>query len=247
MQNKKRTAIWVHPVRLSMGILNIILMRKTGNFVIMFLMFTHASIWNALDELAARHGYSASGLARRAGLDPTSFNKSKRVSKDGRPRWPSTESVAKALAVTGAGLSDFVALLGSESLGRGGQRIPMLGFAQAGASGYFDDAGYPVGVGWDDIAFPEVGDPHAFALEVTGDSMEPAYRDGDLIVVSPAASVRRGDRVVVKTAQGEVMAKELLRRTGRRVDLRSLNPEHGERALAVDEVAWIARILWASQ
>ncbi len=67
-------------------------------------MLTHASIWQAIDALAAQHGLTASGLARRAGLDPTSFNRSKRISRSGKPRWPSTESLAKILAATGASL-----------------------------------------------------------------------------------------------------------------------------------------------
>ena len=55
----------------------------------------------------------------------------------------------------------------------------------------------------------------AYALQVQGDSMLPLYRDGDVLIVEPAAPVRRGDRVVVKTTSGEVMAKVLSRRTGR--------------------------------
>lgn len=74
-------------------------------------MFTHTQIWAGLDRLAAQKGYSPSGLAKAAGLDPTSFNKSKRLSPDGKPRWPSTESLAKVLNVTGSTMSDFVAFL----------------------------------------------------------------------------------------------------------------------------------------
>ena len=77
--------------------------------------------------------------------------------------------------------------------------------------------------------------------------MKPAYRDGDVIIVSPTSSVRRGDRVVVKTTDGEFMAKELKRRTARTVELRSLNPEHEDRALSVGDIAWMARIIWSSQ
>jgi phage repressor protein C with HTH and peptisase S24 domain len=73
---------------------------------------THEQIWTALDRLAARASLSPSGLARRAGLDPTTFNKSKRVTPDGRERWPSTESVAKALAAADASIETFVELIG---------------------------------------------------------------------------------------------------------------------------------------
>ena len=60
---------------------------------------SHAQLWKAVDRLAARQGMTASGLARRAGLDATSFNPSKRFGPGDppRPRWPSTESVAKVL------------------------------------------------------------------------------------------------------------------------------------------------------
>jgi phage repressor protein C with HTH and peptisase S24 domain len=209
-------------------------------------MLTHAQVWSAIDRLAARAGLSASGLAKRAGLDPTTFNKSKRMTTQGRARWPSTESIAKALAATDTPMDVFVALI-EPGEGRPTRALPLLGFAQAGSGGYFDDGGFPVGEGWDQIAVPALADQHAYALKISGQSMQPAYRDGDVILVSPAAVVRRGDRVVVKTRSGEVMAKELTRRTAQTLELRSLNSEHEDRTLAAADVLWVARILWVSQ
>jgi len=209
-------------------------------------MLTHAQIWSAIDRLAERAGLSASGLARRAGLDPTTFNKSKRMTAEGRARWPSTESIAKALTATGTPVEAFVALMNAGDA-HAARTVPLLGFAQAGSGGYFDDAGFPAGEGWDQIAFPEVADAHAYALKISGQSMLPVYRDGDVILVSPSAAVRRGDRVVVKTRDGEVMAKELKRRTSSAIELRSLNAEHEDRMLEAEDVLWMARILWVSQ
>jgi phage repressor protein C with HTH and peptisase S24 domain len=208
-------------------------------------MLTHDQIWTALDRLAERAGLSASGLAKSAGLDPTTFNKSKRITPDGRERWPSTESVAKALAATGATVDTFVQLI--EDTARAAQAVPLLGFAEAGTGGYFDDGGFPVGKGWDEVGLPSVNDEHAYALQISGDSMKPAYRDGDVIIVSPGAPVRRGDRVVVKTRDGEVMVKELRRRTAKVIELQSLNPAHKDRVIDARNVDWIARIVWASQ
>jgi phage repressor protein C with HTH and peptisase S24 domain len=208
-------------------------------------MLTHDQIWGAMDRLAERAGLSASGLAKRSGLDPTTFNKSKRVTPEGRPRWPSTESVAKALAATGIPIDTFVSLI--EDAPRVVQSVPLLGFAQAGAGGYFTDGGFPAGKGWDEVGLPSVNDEHAYALEISGDSMKPAYRDGDVIVVSPGAQIRKGDRVVVKTKDGEVMVKELKRRTAKTLELSSLNPNHVDRTLQAADVDWIARIVWASQ
>ena len=138
-------------------------------------MLTHAQVWSAIDRLAARAGLSASGLARRAGLDPTTFNKSKRVTPHGRARWPSTESIAKALTATSTPFDIFVTLV-EQSGGPAARAVPLLGFAEAGSGAYFDDGGFPAGDGWDEIAFPAVSDEHAYALEVSGQSMEPAYR-----------------------------------------------------------------------
>ena len=215
----------------------------------------HDDIWRALDTLAAEKGFSASGLARRSGLDSTTFNPSKRRMPDGRARWPSTESLAKVFDATGCTLDAFAALVyGARALPGGSRagaaavrRIPLIGFAQAGGEGYFDDGGFPVGGSWDEVSLPEVTDPNAYALEISGESMEPVFRDGDLVIVSPNAPVRRGDRVVVRTGTGEVMAKQLARRSARRVDLRSLNPAHPDYSFALNDVVWIHRIIWASQ
>jgi phage repressor protein C with HTH and peptisase S24 domain len=208
-------------------------------------MLTHDQIWTALDRLAERGGLSASGLAKKSGLDPTTFNKSKRVTADGRERWPSTESVAKALAATNSSIDTFVALIGDGA--PAAQSVPLLGFAQAGADGYFDENGFPSGRGWDEVALPSASDEHAYALEISGDQMKPAFRDGDIIVVSPRTPIRRGDRVVVRTRAGEMMVKELKRRTAKTLELQPLNPVHVERTLAAADVEWIARIVWASQ
>jgi phage repressor protein C with HTH and peptisase S24 domain len=214
----------------------------------------HDEIWRALDTLAAENGLSASGLAKRSGLDPTTFNPSKRRMPDGRARWPSTESVAKVLDATGASLEAFTALVSgaravasSGAARSGGWGISLIGFAQAGAEGFFDDGGYPVGGGWDEVTLPEIGDPNAYALEISGDSMEPVFRDGDMVIVSPAAPIRRGDRVVVRTNRGEVMTKQLARRSARRIELRSLNPSHADHSFDLADVAWMHRVIWASQ
>jgi phage repressor protein C with HTH and peptisase S24 domain len=208
-------------------------------------MLTHDQVWTALDRLAERAGLSASGLAKKSGLDPTTFNKSKRVTPDGRERWPSTESISRALAATTSSIDSFVQLIGDSEWTV--QSVPLLGLAQAGAAGAFDETGFPAGKGWDETSLPGVSDEHAYALEISGDAMTPAYRDGDIIVVSPGTPIRRGDRVVVRTKAGEVMLRELKRRTAKSLELQSLNASAPDRTLAAAEVQWIARIVWVSQ
>jgi phage repressor protein C with HTH and peptisase S24 domain len=210
----------------------------------------HDDVWRALDTLAAERGLSASGLARRAGLDPTAFNPSKRRAADGRARWPSTESLAKVLMATGASLEVFTALVtGARTFPhpRPMRRVPFLPLAQAMDEGRFDAAGYPGGAGWDEMAAPEIADPHAYALQVRGDGLEPVYRDGDMLLVSPAAPIRRGDRVVARTARGQIMTRQLARRSARRIELRSLNPVEPGHSFPLEDVTWMHRIVWASQ
>jgi phage repressor protein C with HTH and peptisase S24 domain len=213
------------------------------------MILTHDQVWNGIDLLAENHDLSASGLAKAAGLDPTTFNKSKRVGPDGRLRWPSTESVAKSLQATGATFEEYTsyATRGAKPPKYISRAVPLIGMAQAGSKGFFDDSGFPAGSGWDEIPFPDLNDDHAYALEISGDSMLPILRDGDRVVVSPAASVRRGDRVIAKTTSGEVMAKQVGRLTSQRVELKSLNPDYDDRAFTLNELAFMHRILWSSQ
>jgi phage repressor protein C with HTH and peptisase S24 domain len=208
---------------------------------------SHPQVWGAIDRLAARYGFSASGLAKAAGLDPTSFNRSKRVTPEGRPRWPSTESIAKILQATGAGIDEFISLLSQKKGRRSAKPLPTIGLSEASASGYFDARGFPAGPGWDMIPFPGLHDEHAYALEVSGHSLAPLYRKGDIIVVSPATPVRKGDRVVAKMRSGEVFAAEMKRRSAKRVDFVLLTPSHRDRSLPGSDILWIARIVWSSQ
>jgi phage repressor protein C with HTH and peptisase S24 domain len=208
-------------------------------------ILSHEQVWMALDRLAERAGLSASGLAKKSGLDPTTFNKSKRVTPDGRERWPSTESISKALAATSSSIDSFVQLIGDAD--PAAQSVPLLALAQATAAGAFDETGFPAGKGWDEAGLPGISDEHTFALEISGDAMKPVYRDGDIIVVSPSTPIRRGDRVVVKTKAGEVLLRELKRRTAKSLELQSLNASGPDRTLAASEVQWIARIVWVSQ
>ena len=68
----------------------------------------HHSVWRGIECIASARNMSCSRLARHSGLDATTFNKSKRWSSDGKPRWPSMLSVAKVLESTGATLEELV-------------------------------------------------------------------------------------------------------------------------------------------
>ena len=210
-------------------------------------MMTHQDVWLGIDRLAKKNNYSASGLAKRAGLDPTTFNKSKRSTKQGKSRWPSTESIAKILEATSTSMAEFVGLMTGEEVAQplpASKRIRSLPLDRAMAGGVFDPSGFPIGEDWEDVDFPGLEDQHVFALELTED-LSPNWRRGDVLVTSPSSSTRRGDRIVLCDRKGGLHLGTLSRRTAQRVvvDL----PSGQEEAWPADDVAWIVRVIWVSQ
>ena len=207
---------------------------------------THSQVWKSLDALAARRGLTPSGLARLAGLDPTSFNPSKRLGpgQPPRPRWPSTESLSRVLEATGTSLGAFSSLAKDDA---GRASVPMLGLAQAGVDGFFDANGFPAGDGWDETDLPVATDT-TISIQIQGESMVPLYREGDRVIVDRADPlVRKGDRVVVQTTAGEVLAKEVAALGPAKVTLASINPAYPPRVMARADIAWMSRIQWVSQ
>ncbi|WP_026190576.1 S24 family peptidase [Methylobacterium sp. WSM2598] len=206
-------------------------------------MLSHDRIWSAIDHLAQRHGLTPSGLAKRAGLDPTSFNRSKRVAPDGRRRWPSTESLAKILAATGATLDEFVQLV-SPRAAAGAAVVPLIGSAALAVAGRIGPDGRPTGSAWDELDFPDLGTQDCFAIEVQGNDLRPLYHDGDVLVVCATAPMRRGDRILVSLRTGALVGAVLRRRTARVADLAPVMPGEAARSIATAEIAWMARIMW---
>jgi phage repressor protein C with HTH and peptisase S24 domain len=206
-------------------------------------MLTHAQIWAAIDALAQRQGLSISSLAKRAGLDPTTFNRSKRVNPDGQARWPSTESIAKVLRATGTGVDDFLGLVTGEGIV--GRNIPFRRM-EPSFTGAFGDDGTPASSAWEEIAFPGRSTDQLFALEIRGESFSPTYADGDILVVSREAPTRRGDRVFVLGADGTASIAVLGHQMTSHIQLETLSGE-ALPARPVEGVRAVWRILWASQ
>ena len=214
------------------------------------MQLTFNEVWRGIDALAQNKGMSVSGLAGKAGLNSTTFNKSKRVGADGKKRWPSTESVNKVLEATGTTMDEFMYFAAGQraDLTYPKRTIPLLRLTEAEKDGYFDANGLPCDEGkWDAVDFPDGLNGNAYALEVADSSMEPLYREGDRLIVQPAADVRKGDRVVVKTIKGAVLVKELKRKSAMQLELKSLGQKGESKVIDVADVAWIARILWVSQ
>jgi phage repressor protein C with HTH and peptisase S24 domain len=218
--------------------------------ILPLIMLTHDTIWLAIDRLAQSCGYSTSGLAKKAGLDPTSFNRSKRIGADGKPRWPSTESISRILNATDSTMSEFIDLIATHPTARHSPaRIPVINIAFAQQENAFDDKGFPTGTTLDYIHFPQAPEDglQVFALEVSGNAMRPVFREGDRLILAPDAPLRRGDRVVVCTKNGDILAKELARHTASKVELKSLHADDDDLSFSAKDINWIARIVWVSQ
>lgn len=218
---------------------------------------THEDVWRALDTLAAEKGLSPSGLARAAGLDPTAFNRSKRTTPHGRLRWPSTESLSRVLAATGASLENFTALVGGAralSSGRpvrGMRRLRLLAYSGLGEDGTVPDYG-------EETTIPVQADPGTYAIRLDTDAYEPALRDGALLIASPDQPLAPGDRVLLRLREpgtGPVTAPAfashailgLLTATDEhRIGLVTLDREQRNLALDAGQVGWMHRIGWVS-
>lgn len=207
-------------------------------------MLHHTDVWRAIDRLAQRHGFSPSGLARKAGLSATIFNPSKRIHR-GRRRWPSTESIAAILKATGSSLDDFVALASDDAQQH--NKLPLIDLADASGPDVFDEQGLPSGKKWDAVSLPGANDSGAFVIEVSSRAFDPIFREGSRLLLSPTEKPRRGDRVALRTTQGEIMVKSLGREGAQKIELLSLTAEDQPLTLTRQEVDWIYRIVWASQ
>jgi phage repressor protein C with HTH and peptisase S24 domain len=211
-------------------------------------MLTHKDVWNAIDLLAAKNGFSTSGLARRAGLDPTTFNKSKRTTGEGKPRWPSTESLSKVLAATQTTMADFVSLMyGPAAAAAGGPRLRCLPWSRLAGEDVLDSAGFPIGNAWEDVEVTLTDDRHAYLVELDVDVAPPLFRRGDTLVVSPGSGIRRGDRMLLRLRQGTMLIGTVVRRAGPRLTVGDVAGREPDRTFAATEIAWMGRIVWLSQ
>ena len=200
----------------------------------------HGDIWRGLDQLAHANGLSVSGLAKRAGLDATAFNKSKRVSKDGRPRWPSTESLSRALNAVGVGFAEFAALATQTDDGP----VP---FPETGERVLCKDA-MLCEANWSGLPFPveDLGDG-SFALDVVKGDLAVHYPIGTRLIASQTAKTEMGDRIIVRLKSGGILLGALGESEADELSLTSLTSPAIETRIDREEIASLARIMWVSQ
>ena len=194
-----------------------------------------------LKEYMEEHGLSQVQLAKKLGWTPSDLNTTLKGKKPlGRKR---LQHIAKALGLT----FEIGAEVPGEPVPPPRGELPVVSLAQGGPKGFFDDQGYPAGEGFKRVKRPyDVRDPHAYGVEIRGDSMAPKYEEGDIVIASPRKQVVSGDYCVVKTRQGEVMVKRVRFRDGM-VILESLNPAYEPILLKKKDVAFCHRIVWVKQ
>jgi phage repressor protein C with HTH and peptisase S24 domain len=215
-------------------------------------MYTHEEIWIAIDRLAKASGHSTSGLAIKAGLDPTSFNKSKRFQPNKKPRWPSMESISKILTVTQTTMDDFIALIKQPShltSPKQGQ-MPLLSLSHASDRLYFTEEGIPISDQWDKLSLGGIIEDGFFAFEIDDDALSPLYRVGEILIIAPDIPIKTNDRAVFKLHTGEVILGVI---TQKRPDsyhlvlLTNSDNAQQEHKLQKSDILWHGRIAWVSQ
>lgn len=205
-------------------------------------MLSNEDWWLALDRLAHAHGLTASALARQAGLDATSFNRSKRRAPDGRPRWPSTESISKVLAATGTSIEDFIAGAGRPQR----LELPLHSLDDIRQQSRLDTAG--AARADQTVSIPGAGDtPGAFALKVeAGSVLAPAYGPGTTLLLVPVSDPKPPRRVLVLLSSGDLLAGTLARALPGRVEITPFGSDAPLR-FTRNAIRSMAAIEWASQ
>lgn len=215
-------------------------------------MLSHEQVWSAIDQLAENNRLTPSGLARQSGLDPTSFNKSKRMTSEGRLRWPSTESIAKALSATRTPFSEFANIVRGEPHFALRQKMDhkqpdAMGFSQAGVANFCDDGGLPaLQKSANDPVHP-FEEPDSFTMKITGDELDPVYRHGDTIIAVHERAVKPGARIIIELQDQSVLIRDFLSINGGEMKVATLTDPKLESVIPRAKIAKIARILWVSQ
>jgi repressor LexA len=186
-------------------------------------------------ELAAASGISLNTISRWCNSRAT------------RPSRSAIGAVARALGVTAHELTHVDLTGRSESAGPApsevGRSIPVISDVPAGdPAEMFDE--FPEGHGYEQVTCPaDLSDRNAFALRLSGDSLEPRFSDGDIAIVSPNRSHQERDLVVAKIG-GESVTCKYIRTRGETVTLSPGNPQYDPRILDRSELRWVYPVVY---
>lgn len=202
-------------------------------------------IWEAVDKLAKSQGLSPSGLAKKSGLDATTFNKSKRVRSDGKKRWPSLDSINKITEACNINMEQFLKIIDSEeSKICSSAIIPFNSYSQISTPNAWDNENLILRE-WNKISFPEAKD-NLYAIELDTKEFAPYYQHGATLIISQNSQMRKGDRIVIFNHDNSIIICEFVRRTAKSLEVISINDKK-EFSLDIPHIKLINRIVWASQ
>lgn len=204
----------------------------------------YEQVWEAVDKLAKINGLSPSGLAKKAGLDSTTFNKSKRTRPDGKKRWPSLDSLNKIIDVCNISFDEFFALVSDDEEDKLTHSIPYVSYSDL-CDGIVSISADFANNNWQKIQFPD-GKDNLYALDLNTDNFAPVYREGTLLILSQASEIRGGDRVVVFMKNNEIVVAEFIRRTATTLETKEIIGKE-KLSINIDDVHLVHRIVWASQ
>lgn len=204
-------------------------------------MITHDDIWRAIETIARERNLSVSALAKKAGLDATSFNKSKRFGVGGRERWPSTESLTKVLDVAEMTLRDLADIIEFGSQREGFVEVPIVKFGDLGGPD-FDALGLPVMGSFTRTPLPCSGEVGAFIVIGDDDPPHP-LRPFQKLIVAPSKSFRRGDVVLARQSNGNLILGTFVDHLKHTIEVKSLADE-ASFVVVNSDIVWLGRVLW---
>lgn len=205
----------------------------------------YEQVWDAVDKLARLHGLSPSGLARKAGLDATTFNKSKRIRPDGKKRWPSLDSINKILEACNVSFEQFYHLIDEELHQESLNAIPYITYSLLGSQVNVNNDRL-VTENWKQVNFPDTT-ANLYAIDIDVSDFEPYYRMGSMVIVAQNSEIRKGDRIVVFLKNGTILMKEFVHRTPSTLVLRNIGDAENQDNVNITDIELVNRILWAGQ
>ncbi len=203
-------------------------------------------IWNAIDKLAKINNMSPSAMAKKAGLNSTTFNKSKRIGPDGKKRWPSFESINKLIVAFNISLLDFYNIANPKNPNQNTlwpNLLPVCNYSNLKNEKIEQNTF--VTSDWPKTAFPG-RDENLYMLELDISNFEPFYNNGSNLIISKHTDIRKNDMVIIISKNGTVTIGKFFRQTMEYIELLPINAKASAKQ-SLSKIKMINRIVWASQ
>jgi len=144
---------------------------------------------NRIKQLCAEADITISQLARRIDMQPHALRRYTR--HESEPKLSLAKRIGQELNV---GVEDVIGMANTTAIQS--RSIPLYGAAEGGVGVEITDVSAPI----DQIEAPSflASVTDGYAVYITGSSMEPRFRSGEIAFVHPHKPVRAGDDVIVQ-------------------------------------------------